>query len=82
MLADYLLIANWLFIAIGAALLGGTGLALREYHKTGAFPGQPAASAKGEPIVASPRTAVIKCLIGGALIAWGALSLLTGVGLG
>lgn len=82
MLADYLLLANWLFIAIGAALLGGTGLALIEYRKTGAFPGQPATGAKGQSTTASPRTAVIKCIIGAVLIAWGALSLLTGVGFG
>jgi hypothetical protein len=81
MLADYLLIANWLFIAIGAALLGGTGLALREYRRTGAFPGQPAADREGSTRV-SPRTAVIKCILGALLILWGALSLLTGFGLG
>ena len=76
MLADYLLIAQWLLIAIGAALLGGTGLALLHYRRTGSFPGQPAATAKGEPAQASPRTAVAKCVIGAVLIVWGALSLL------
>jgi hypothetical protein len=75
-LADYLLILNWLFIAIGGALLGGTGLALLHHRRTGAFPGQPVATAKGRPTQASPRTAYLKCLIGVVLMGWGTFSLL------
>lgn len=80
MLADYLLILSWLVVAIGVALLGGTGLALLHYRRTGAFPGQPAVSAKGQPTQASPRTAVAKCLVGALLIVWGVASLLARLG--
>jgi hypothetical protein len=76
MLADYLLILNWLLLAIGVALLGGTGMALLHYRKTGAFPGQPAATPRGQPVRVSPRTAVVKCVLGALLIAWGGVSLL------
>jgi hypothetical protein len=76
MVDDYLLIMQWLFVAIGAALFGGTGTALLHYRRTGAFPGQPASDSKGKPSVASPRTAVVKLLIGAVLVVWGGAGLL------
>ncbi len=75
-LNDYLTVLSWLFIAIGAALFGGTGMALLHYRRTGTFPGQPATRKDGTPTTASPRTAVVKCVVGALLIVWGALSLL------
>lgn len=74
--SDYLLILSWLVVAIGAALVGGTGLALLHYRRTGSFPGQPVVSSRGEPVQASPRTAVAKCVAGAVLLVWGAVSLL------
>jgi hypothetical protein len=68
--ADYLLLFSWLFVGIGAALLGGTGLALVHYRRTGTFPG---AAAAAQP---SPRTAYVKCAIGALLVVWGAASLI------
>jgi H+/Cl- antiporter ClcA len=76
MIDDYLLILSWLVIAIGAALAGGTGMALLHYRRTGSFPEQPEASRRGTAVQASPRTAIVKCVIGLLLIAWGAFSLL------
>ena len=76
MLTDYLTILSWLFIAIGVALFGGTGMALLQYRRTGTFPGQPPVRKDGSPTTASPRTAVVKCLFGAVLIAWGVLSLI------
>jgi hypothetical protein len=73
---DYLVIFSLLFIAIGASLFGGTGLALLHYRRTGSFPGQPATGKGGQATKASPRTAVAKCVIGAVLIVWGAVSLL------
>lgn len=81
MLDDYLVLFSWLFVAIGAALLGGTGFALLQYRRTGRFPGQPDAGRKGQPTTASPRTAVVKCVVGAVLIVWGATSLLLRTGL-
>jgi hypothetical protein len=57
-------IVNWLLLAFGAALFGGTGAALLTYRRTGAFPGQPKGA---RPSVA---TAVGKCLAGAALMIW------------
>jgi hypothetical protein len=77
MVDDYLLIMQWLFMAIGAALLLGTGSALLHYRRNGVFPGQPATDSRGRPSVASPRTAVVKVVIGAVLVVWGALGLFT-----
>jgi hypothetical protein len=72
---DYLLIFQWLFVAIGAALLLGTGSALLHYRRTGTFPGQPATDSRGRPTVASPRTAIAKCVVAAVLLVWGAAGL-------
>jgi hypothetical protein len=76
---EYLVILSWLFVAIGTALLGGTGLALLHYRRTGSFPGQPNDESSGSERV-SPRTAVTKCVVGALLLVWGMLSLTTSVG--
>ncbi|MGH8884550.1 MAG: hypothetical protein ACRDYX_05125 [Egibacteraceae bacterium] len=62
-------IVNWLVLAIGAALLLGTGAALLAYRRTGVFPGQSASDARSAR--SSVRTAVAKCVVGGLLMLWG-----------
>jgi hypothetical protein len=61
-LEDYVVVFQWLLVAIGAALLLGTGAALVAYRRTGSFPGQPAGRTP------SVRTAVAKCVVGAVLI--------------
>jgi hypothetical protein len=64
-------LGGWILIAVGAALGGGTGAALLRYRQTGAFPGQPAARPDGSPVPVSVRAAVVKCVVGVALLVWG-----------
>lgn len=68
--ATYGRIGLWLVTAFGAALFGGTGLALLSYRRTGAFPGQPAEAD------VSPRAAVVKCVAGFVLLVGGLAALL------
>jgi hypothetical protein len=77
---DYLQLFSWLFVAVGVALLGGTGMALLHYRRHGSFPGQPVTGKDGAPVRVSPRTAIVKCLLGAALVLWGVLSLTLRVG--
>lgn len=63
----YLQIGALFLAASGAALFLGTGAALLTYRRTGAFPGQPA----DDPAAPSVRTAVVKVVLGAALIALG-----------
>ncbi len=63
-------IVNWLLLAFGAALFGGTGAALVTYRRSGTFPGQPKGT---RPSVAS---AVVKCVVGALLLLWGLAGIL------
>jgi hypothetical protein len=80
MVDDYILILQWLLVAIGAALLLGTGTALLHYRRTGTFPGQPAGNDEARSSTASPRTAIAKCVVGAALVVWGVAGLITRYG--
>lgn len=70
--------ASWGLLAIGAALVLGTGAALLRYRRTGLFPGQPT-DAEGNPTTQpSVRTAVGKVVLGLALAVWGVAGLTAG----
>lgn len=70
MAAGYAEIFWWLVVAMGAALVTGTGAALWHYRRTGEFPGRPPVERPTGP-PPSPRTAVAKCIIGLLLVGGG-----------
>lgn len=61
-LLDYL---GYALLAVGAALAVGTGLALRTFRRTGAFPGQPQDAGSARPAVTS---ALVKVVVGVGLL--------------
>lgn len=71
-------VANYLLLAVGAAMFFGTGLALLSYHRNGVFPGQPLdgdGNPQSEPDV---RSAWVKIGIGLILGVWGLAGLTSG----
>lgn len=71
-------VASWLLLCLGAAMAGGTGVALLSYRRHGVFPGQPVdddGNPEGEPAL---RTAYVKIAIGVIIGLWGLVGLLTG----
>ncbi|WP_370324911.1 hypothetical protein [Euzebya sp.] len=71
-------VANWVLLAVGAAMAFGTGLALLAYRRDGVFPGQPV-DEDGTPEKAPAiRSAYVKVVLGLALGVWGLAGLTTG----
>ncbi|AXV09590.1 hypothetical protein DVS28_a4933 [Euzebya pacifica] len=71
-------LVNWMLLALGAAMAGGTGVALFRFRRTGLFPGQPIDD-DGNPIgTPSITSAWVKVAIGGILVLWGLAGLASG----
>ncbi len=71
-------VANYLLLAVGAAMFFGTGLALLSFRRNGVFPGQ-AVDDDGLPVdEPSVRSAYVKIVIGLVLGLWGLAGLTTG----
>ena len=76
---DWADVAAWMLLAVGAAVVLGTGAALVRYRRTGTFPGQPL-DEDGTPLAPPAlRTAWTKVAIGVVLAVWGLASLTRGV---
>lgn len=75
-------VANYLLLAVGAAMFFGTGLALLSFKRNGVFPGQPLGD-DGLPIKEpSVRVAWVKVGLGLLLGVWGLAGLTTGTVIG
>ena len=75
-------VANWLLLCLGAAMAGGTGMALWQFRRDGVFPGQPVdedGTPTEEPAV---RTAYVKIVIGVILALYGLAGLTVGTVIG
>ncbi len=71
-------VANYLLLAVGAAMFFGTGLALVSFRRNGVFPGQELDD-DGAPVKAPAiGSAYTKVGIGLVLGLWGLAGLLTG----
>lgn len=71
-------VGNWLVLALGAAMAGGTGVALLSYRRTGLFPGQPIDD-EGNPVgEVSVGSAVTRVVVGAVLVLWGLAGLVAG----
>lgn len=75
-------VANWIVLALGAAMFFGTGLALRSFRRNGVFPGQPV-DEDGAPVSPpSVRAAYVKVGLGLVLGLYGLAGLTTGTVIG
>lgn len=75
-------VANYLMLALGAAMAIGTGLALLSYRRNGVFPGQPV-DEEGVPVgTPSIRSAYIKIGLGLVVGLWGLAGLQAGTIIG
>ena len=71
-------VANWLMLALGAAMFFGTGFAMLTYRRTGLFPGQPVDD-DGLPAQEPSITgAWVKVSLGLVIGVWGLAGLTTG----
>lgn len=70
-------IANYMLLAVGAAMFFGTGMALLAYRRDGVFPGQ-AADEDGVPREPAVRSAWTKIVVGLVLGLWGLAGLTAG----
>lgn len=73
--ASYADIVRLLVLALGAAILLGTGAALLRYRRTGLFPGQSPDDAP-ERMARGLRGALVKLAIGVVMFVWGLATLL------
>lgn len=75
-------VANWILVCLGAAMAGGTGMALLSYRRNGVFPGQPVdddGAPQREPAL---RTVYVKIVIGVIVALWGVAGLTAGTVIG
>jgi hypothetical protein len=75
-------VANYLLLAVGAAMAVGTGLALASFRRNGVFPGQELHD-DGAPVAdPSVRAAWVKVGIGILLALWGVAGVISGTVVG
>ena len=75
-------VANWLLLCLGAAMAGGTGVALLSFRRNGVFPGQPVDEDGNPEEPPALRTAYVKIVLGVIVALWGIAGLTSGTVLG
>jgi hypothetical protein len=68
-------VANWVLLAVGAAMAGGTGLAVLHHRRDGVTPGQQPGEHGAPAREPSPRGAYAKVVVGVLVALYGVAGL-------